>query len=88
MKIRGISSFSSMRTYKPKSSTPFPFPSSSSSSHQNNNLFPILHSITNITPTITTTTTTHDGDDDAICRFIDPPPSHTEVHDALSSLQR
>ncbi|CAJ2655236.1 unnamed protein product [Trifolium pratense] len=84
MKIRGISS-SSMRTYKPKSSTPFPFPSSSYS-HQNNP-FRILHSITNNTPTITTTTT-HHADDDAICRFIDPPPSQTEVHDALSSLQR
>jgi hypothetical protein len=85
MKIGGISS-SSMRTYKPKSITPFSF---SSSSHLNNNHFSILNSITNNTTT-TTTTTHHDGDDDddAICRFIDPPPSHTEVHDALSSLQR
>ncbi|KAK2433308.1 hypothetical protein QL285_018594 [Trifolium repens] len=85
MKIRGISSSSSMRTYKPKSITPFSF----SSSHLNNNHFSILNSITNNTTT-TTTTTHHDGDDDddAIYRFIDPPPSHTEVHDALSSLQR
>ncbi|WJX43567.1 hypothetical protein P8452_30643 [Trifolium repens] len=84
MKIGGISS-SSMRTYKPKSITPFSF---SSSSHLNNNHFSILNSITNNTTTITTTSH-HDGDDDdAISRFIDPPPSHTEVHDALSSLQR
>lgn len=85
MKFRGISS--STRTCIPKSlSTPFPL--SSYSSHQDNP-FSILNSFTINTPNNTTTTgdAIHDDDDDA-APFIGPPPSQTEVHDALSSLQR
>lgn len=85
MKFRGISS--STRTCEPKSlSTPFPL--SSYSSHQDNH-FSILNSFTINTPNNTTTTgdAIHDYDDGA-APFIGPPPSQTEVHDALSSLQR
>jgi len=75
MKFRGISS--STRTSK---RNPFPLPSYSSSNQ--NNPFSILNSFTINTPNNTTTT------DDAAAPFIGPPPSQTEVHEALSSLQR
>ena len=84
MKFRGFSS--STRTSKRKSvSTSFPL--SSYSSNQNNP-FSNLHSFDINTPANTTTDTATHDDDDGAERFIGPPPSQTEVHDALSSLQR
>ncbi|XP_004514514.1 uncharacterized protein [Cicer arietinum] len=78
MNFRCISS-----SCKRKSSTPF----SCSSSHQNNN-----NPLSMLNNSFNNNNNDGDGDDAAerafCCRFIGPPPSQTEVHHALSSLQR